>query len=179
MTGRLLKPSVQAGLLMLATATSLFAHDIHLSTAEAEYNLDTRKLEVSLVVFISDLELALVRQAGKEISLMKTSAAELDEEIQRYLLKNFAVTDASGNPLCLESVVREIDDTAATDSDPTVTFYFEVPMPDGLQGAVLFHSVFCDLFKDQMNLIHLRRGEQSTELRFTREKARGPLEFLK
>jgi hypothetical protein len=165
--------------MLLITSGSLEAHGLHQSSAEAEYNSTTRKLEISLTVFVSDLELALVRQVEREISLSKTPAAELDTQIQRYLSKTFVVSDASGKPATLQWVGREIDVSTKASGDPTVTLYFEMPLPDGLQGTTLRHGVFCDLFKDQSNLLHLRSGAQSTELRFTHDEAKRSLVFAK
>jgi len=159
--------------LMLMFAVNASAHDVHRSTAEAEYNAATAKLEVSLTVFVSDLELALVRQTEREMSLAKTPAAELDMQIQRYLGRTFTVTDSAGKPAPLHWVGRKIDPATEASGDPELTLFFEVPLPDGFKGASLRHAVLCDCYADQINLVHLRSEGRSAELRFTRgsEKA--------
>ena len=50
-------------ILLLWVTAEVQAHSLHQSTAEAEWNAETKKLEVSLTVFVNDLELALMRQA--------------------------------------------------------------------------------------------------------------------
>ena len=80
----------------LLAVTCLQAHSVHVSTAEAEYNAKTKKLEVSLTVFVSDLELALIRQSEREMRMDKTPAAEFDAQVVAYLKKTFVVTDAAG-----------------------------------------------------------------------------------
>lgn len=156
---------------MLVFATSaLQAHSLHQSTAEAEYNPKTKKLEVSLTVFINDLETALVRQIEREMRLDKTPAAEFDAQIQAYLAKTFVVTDAAGKTAKIEWVGRQIDAETKKSGDPTVTLFFEVAMPGGLVGAKLRHAVFCEMFKDQANLLQARVGRDKTEVRFTRDE---------
>lgn len=145
------------------------AHSVHTSTAEAEYNAETKRLEVSLTVFVSDLELALVRQSEREMKIDKTPAAEFDAQILAYLVKSFVVTDAAGKVAKVEWVGREMEKESEKSGDPAVVLFFEVEMPEGVRGAMVRDAVLLDVFKDQVNLIEVRDGEQKVELRFTHE----------
>lgn len=155
--------------LLFAFATSLHAHSLHQSTAEAEYNPTTKKLEVSLTVFINDLETALVRQSERAMRIDKTPAAEFDAQIQAYLAKTFVVTDAAGKAAKIEWVGRKLESESATSGDPAVTLFFEIAMPSGMKDTSLKHTVFLDLFKDQANLFYLRSGATKAGLRFIRD----------
>jgi hypothetical protein len=157
-------------MLLLLPAFCIHAHDVHQTRAEAEYNADTQRLEVSLTVFVDDLELALIRQAERAISLSSSPAPEVDSRIQRYLTTNFVVTDGGGKPAALHWVGRQFDADTIASAEPEVTLFFEVSLPEGLDGCSLRHVMFCDRFKDQSNLLHLRSGVQSTELRFSRDE---------
>ncbi|MFN0077881.1 MAG: DUF6702 family protein [Prosthecobacter sp.] len=156
---------------LMFAVTSLHAHSIHQSTAEAEYNPTTKKLEVSLTVFINDLETALIRQSEREMRLDKTPAAEFDAQILAYLVKTFVVTDAAGKAGKIEWVGRQIDEESKKSGDPAVTLFFEIALPEGLADKTLQHRFFGDLFKDQTNLLHLRSAVGTAELRFTRDDA--------
>lgn len=153
-------------LCLLPLFSPLHAHDLHQSTAEAEYNPKTQKLEVSLTAFISDLELALIRHTERLISFDKTPAAELDAAIQSYLAKTFVVTDAAGKVVTLEWIGRELDAATAKSGDPGVTLFIEVPL-QGAGGLVLQNGVLHDLFKDQTNLLHLQGLGRKAELKFS------------
>ena len=155
----------------LLAAASLHAHSLHQSTAEAEYNPKTKKLEVSLTVFISDLELALVRQCEREMLIDKTPTTEFDTQIQAYLAKTFVVTDAAGKPAKIEWMGRELDADSVKSNEPEVTLFFEIALPNGLAGKTLQHTVFGDLFKDQTHLLHLRSNACKAALRFTGDDA--------
>lgn len=146
-------------------ASCLHAHSLHQSTAEAEYNPTTKKLEVSLTVFINDLETALVRQSEREMRLNQTPAAEFDAQIQAYLAKTFVVTDAAGKTAKIEWVGRQTDEETKKSGDPTVTLFFEIALPGGLTNAKLRHAVFCEMFQDQVNLILVRENEKKVEFR--------------
>lgn len=164
-------------ILLCMMASGVHAHSLHQSTAEAEYNSTTKKLEVSLTVFINDLELALIRQTEREMRLDKTPATQLDAEIQTYLAKTFIVTDAAGNVSMIEWVGRKLDVTRTKSGDPAVTLFFEIALPDGLPHTALRHVLFHDLFKDQINLLHLRNGSRKVQLSFTRTEASKKLVF--
>lgn len=152
---------------MFLMASGLQAHPLHQSTAEAEYNAKTKKLEVSLTVFINDLELALIRHSERLMSLEKTPVEDFDAQVQSYLAKTFVVTDATGKASKIEWVGREVDAGVAKSGDPTVTLFFAVPLSGGVAEAILHHAVLCDLFKDQANLLHLRDGLRKAELQFS------------
>jgi len=161
----------------LCLVTCAHAHSLHQSTAEAEYNPTTKKLEVSLTVFINDLETALIRQSEREMRLDKTPAADFDTQIQAYLAKTFVVTDAAGKAAKIEWVGRELNADSVKSDDPEVTLFFEIALPDGLKGKSLQHTIFHDLFKDQINLLHLRSNPGKAELRFTKDETSKKLVF--
>jgi hypothetical protein len=152
----------------LCLVTCAHAHSLHQSTAEAEYNPTAKKLEVSLTVFINDLETALVRQSERDIRLDKTPAAEFDAQIQAYLAKTFVVTDAAGKAAKIEWVGREVDAVSAKSGEPLVTLYFEITLPE---AAKLRNSVLCDIFKDQTNLLLVTSGATKVEMLFSRDDA--------
>ena len=147
------------------------AHTLHQSTAEGEYNSKTKKLEVSLTVFIDDLELALIRQSEKWISFEKTAAAELDAQIQTYLNKNFQLMNAKGGSSKLTWVGRKVDAASEQKEDPEVTLFFELDLPEGFSGITLRYAILQDLFKDQINLLHLRGKAKPSEFLFTHDEA--------
>lgn len=159
---------IKEAFIALCVATCACAHSLHQSTAEAEYDAQTKKLEVSLTVFINDLELALIRHSERLMSLEKTPAAEFDAQIQCYLAKTFVIKDKAGKVVTLEWVGRSPDADSVKTGDPAVTLFFEVLLPHGLGDSTLQHAVFCDLYEDQINLLQLRSGDDKVEMSFKR-----------
>lgn len=162
--------SLIAALAVVLLVPCLHAHSVHHSTAEAEYNPAMKQLEVSLTVFIDDLETALVRQSEREMRLDKTPAAEFDAQIQAYLAKTFVVTDAAGKTAKIEWVGRQIDKETQKSGDPTMTLFFEFSLPGGLAGTSLRLTVFNDLFNDQIHVVSLRSGTGQRGLRFSHDQ---------
>jgi len=138
------------------------AHSVHESNGEMEWNAATRKLEVSLTVFVNDLELALIRQTQKELRFEKTPADVLDTQIRHYLERTFVVTTAGGQKAALSWVGRELDADTQKSDEPTVTLFFEVSLPGGLPGSTLRLTLFSELFADQLHLMLFRHGGQKS-----------------
>ncbi len=156
-------------MVLVSLAPQLQAHPVHQSTAEVEYNLETKRLEVALTVDLNDLELALTRQCDQALSLAKTSAEEFDAQTQIYLARNFEVTDGAGKVAKLAWVGRESVAGTAKSADPAVRLFFEVPLAGGITDVRLQHSLFNGLFKDQTNLVQFRHANTNLEFRFVRE----------
>lgn len=158
---------------VLLLASSLRAHSVHQSTAEMEFNAATKRLEVSLTVFVNDLELALIRESERRMFIDTTPAAEFDAQLVKYLTKTFVVTRADGTAAEMTWVGRERDAGSAKSDDPAVTLFFEIALPDGLEGASLHNTVFDALFPDETNFVLLRAGAVKQQFQFKRgDKAR-------
>lgn len=162
---RVRRVAVAALLVMVSAAT---AHDLHQSTGGAEYNPDTKRLEVSLTFFADDLELALIRFSERMISLREAETEKADAVIQAYLNQTFVLTEADGAKAAFSWVGRELEKAGSPLGEERVTLYFELSLPSGLQGHTLTHSALHSCFEDQMNLLSLKVAGMKMELRFTK-----------
>jgi hypothetical protein len=155
----------------------LHAHDLHTSTAEAEFNSKTQTLEVSLTVFVDDLELALMRQSERLMSIEKTPAAVFDEQVMIYLAKHLVLKNpAAGRKAEIRWVGRQIDDETKKSDALSVTLFFEFSLLEGSKGVSLQNSVLQDLFKDQLNLLSLRNGHEKVQMQFKSGEDPKPLD---
>ncbi len=99
-------------LLWLIPLGSLRAHPFHISTAEVDYNAETRRLEVGLKLHAVDTERALTRLAGRKVNVEKNGV--VTKLLTRYLAENFYIT---GKTNLVEIAGRDAGDTAGTASD--------------------------------------------------------------
>lgn len=168
MMNRILRCALAA---LLWQAGAARAHDLHQSTGEAEYNPETKRLEVSLTFFASDLELALIRFSERMISLRDPIPDKADAVIQSYLKDHFVITGADGSSAAFSWVGRELEHAGSPLGDERVTLYFELALTSGLQGLELKHSALHSCFDDQMNLLSVKAGTRKMELSFTKNQA--------
>ena len=142
---------------VLLTAAPALAHPDHLTVAGAEWNPETRSLEVSLRVFTEDLD-AAVKRAAKQSTRRFPDSPDLadlpDDEraIARYALANFRCFDKSGAAVRATWVGQEF----AVD---TTWLYFEFAMPKGAAGVECEQRFFLELHDDQTQIINVRHAE--------------------
>lgn len=152
-----------AALLACACALSwpggVAAHKYYTSLARAEYNEESKTVEVALRVFADDLELALTRRSGRKIHLDKTE--ETAALTFAYLRETFEVSGRDGRKVELRWVGMETQGDVAW-------LYFEAPFPEGLSGGALRDRVLLELFRTQVNIVTLKYGGAKLDLVFRR-----------
>jgi len=156
----------------LAAAPPLAAHAIHTSVAEADYNAATRRLEVSLRVFIDDFEAALSVHARRRLALATTPPAEFDAATREYLAATFTVRTPDGQPAPLVWVGREV-----RDAENELWFHFEVPLPGGIEGCRVHHRALGEQFPTQINSVRVRDGERRVTLVFLARQTEKTVRF--
>ncbi len=102
-------------------------HPFHVSTAEVEFNVETKRLEVALKCQTTDLERALRLMAGKKIDI--ENDPKVDELLIRYVTENFYLAVAP--PIVKSEAVKSISEIA--------------PSRDLASQAVPSHSISCPL----------------------------------
>jgi hypothetical protein len=133
------------------------AHKFHTSFAEADYNSETKSLEITLRTFPDDLENAIRKRGGERVSPDDKKA--FGARVFAYLQETFQVKTAKGGAAKLSWVGMD----AGVDS---AWLYFEAALPEGVEGAQLRQQFLCDLYDDQINLVNVKSGAKKVELRF-------------
>ncbi|NND06744.1 MAG: hypothetical protein HKN87_10220 [Saprospiraceae bacterium] len=135
-------------LLGLLCHTALPLHDFHMSKTEVNYNDSSHSLEVSVHVFIDDLESAIL-QSGVDSLFLATSKEHqhADLHISEYLRTHFSV-DVNGKSIPLVFLGKE-------ESPDLLAFWcylegVDVPFPTLVS---LSNDVLTEVFDDQQNMV--------------------------
>jgi len=144
--------------MVVLTGSVAHAHPFHVSVAEVEHNRETRRLEISLRVHPADLEKAISRRARRRIDLERSEG--LDELIAAYLRERIVVRPAKGAPGELVWVGKEVDVKHAW-------LYFEIRVPDGVDGLRVSSRVFFELHREQSNLVTFKDAGRRASLRLS------------
>ncbi len=132
-------------------------HTFHTSLMQLEYNSQQQSLEVSIQVFVHDLENILSRRSGKSIRLDKTpEAAQLT---LAYLNDAVNLKNREGQTKNFTWVGMEPEADA-------VWLYVETKMPEGLEGAQVRDRLFFEQLDDQVNLVHVKYEGKKVDLVF-------------
>jgi hypothetical protein len=149
------------------------AHPFHVSIAEAEWNAESKRLEVAMRVAPEDLEAALTNRAETKVRLEETE--DVDKQITDYLNDHFTLRkpeteDEEAKPLELHWIGKEVTTKSAW-------LYFEIDAPDGVAGLELTNRVFVNEEETQINTVVIREGKQKTTLRFDKERTAEVVRF--
>ncbi len=143
------------------------AHTFHTSLMSMEYNRQEQLLEISVQVFTHDLESILTRRQRRSVRLDKTpDAAALTFA---YLQEAVNLKNAAGETKPLTWVGMEA-------KAKSTMLYFEIKLPEGLDGAQLRNRLFFDLLDDQVNISHLKDAGKKHTLVFKPGDAFKPLQ---
>lgn len=123
-------------------------HDFHLSRTRIEYSDKQQEWQISLHVFIDDLELALENKGAPDLQLGTLSESEeADAYIQKYL-NQFLQLEAADERLALEWLGKE------TSEDLTAFhLYLYVKEDQPNQPMKIRNRILMDLYDDQQNMI--------------------------
>ncbi len=145
-------PLLSAPLLAACCALGMgAAHPQHVTLAEAEWNPDSRSLEVALRITPAQLEEVVERHAGRSVDL---DAAGADAAVEAWLRTAFVVTPPDPTP---GDDLLASDDRPASDDTPAAPVrlkyvgkevgismawvYFEAPLPTGWEGVTIVDRV--------------------------------------
>ena len=93
-------------------------HAFHVSVCEVYHNSNTHSLEISIKIFIDDLELAIQNQGNADFTLVSFNKKNVsDTPLKKYITDRFKIK-INSNPIELNLVGYEINDDA-------VLCYFE------------------------------------------------------
>lgn len=131
------------------------AHRYHTSLTRMDYNAEDKNVEITIQLFIHDLEKALERFAKKRIDVGKS--ADIDKIIEKYLSENFVLKNKKGENLKLKWVGKELNvDTALV--------YLETASEESIEGYNLQNSIFFESFAEQTNLLIARFENKKVDL---------------
>jgi len=155
--------------LFMVSSFSL-VHKFYVSVAQVEYNRDQESLQIILRVFIDDLEELLRQRYDQTIVLDQESKSTKDNKyIAAYLNQkiNIEVNDQEKKFLFLG---KEYE-------DDLLICYLEIENVPRLDSIVITNQILMDVFEEQQNIVHVKKGETRKSLILEKGKAMGVLNF--
>ena len=188
----LLRPSFQLTLLLLATSIipnpladaliepAVASHPFHVTTAEARWNQESGRLEISVRCHPIDLENALRKMTGKQVDLDKTP--EVDSLITEYLNQNFILRDPAKKAKEVADLkVKQPVEEAKVEAQPGraklhwvgkeidakwAWLYFELEPESGAGDLTLTDTLLMEVLEDQTNTVLVLQGTKRKSLLF-------------
>jgi len=133
------------------------AHQFHVSKCSIEYSAKDKALQITMQVFIDDLEAALEEQGAKDLFLGTEKESEkADEYIQKYLEQKFNLT-INQKEKAATYLGKEISEDLSA-----LWFYLEVPKVKSIKEMTIFNAILMDIYDDQKNIINVKGPNKKT-----------------
>ncbi|MCG8307784.1 MAG: hypothetical protein MI975_10380 [Cytophagales bacterium] len=145
-------------------------HPFHVSVCEVYYNENSHSLEISMKIFVDDLELS-IRQGGHEtFKLVDVEDPKLvgKEPIETYLKNNFQIK-VNGKTTPLDFLGLEFDDDA-------LLCYLEGKKIKKIETIEINNSIITEVYLDQINLTHFQYKGEMKSLKATWNKTTGRID---
>ena len=125
-------------------------HDFHVSKCLVEYNEEEKALQISMHIFIDDLEEGLRRQgAGKLFICTDREAKDAENYLRKYLEQHF-ILRLNGEPKTYDFLGKEISDDLAA-----VWCYMEIPDVEYLKELTVTNTILLEVYDDQTNIVSI------------------------
>jgi len=144
---------------LLLTLLLVPAHDFHLSKALVEYDSRDQALQVTLHIFLDDLELALQQRGAEEALFLCTEKEHpgANEYLERYLSQAFRLW-VDGRPVEPAYLGKEISDDLMA-----AWCYLEVRDLERPGQLTIDNQILMQVYDDQKNIISIRTDGQPVD----------------
>ena len=148
-------------------------HDYHLSKCLIEYSVPDQAIQVSLQIFLDDLEEALRREGHDKLALCTPKeAADADTYFEQYLNKHF-ILKIDGESRTYNYLGKEISEDLLS-----LWCYLEIEGVSQIRSLGVTNDILMETYDDQQNIVQVKgprnqggmwlfkKGESSDEVRF-------------
>ncbi|HYG37979.1 MAG TPA: DUF6702 family protein [Cytophagales bacterium] len=142
-------------------------HPFHVSVCEIEFNEKEKRAEVTIKIFLDDMENGLRKMTNEKIDIVKIAGRERDSLVGAYLNQHFFLkidqTNSKGKFLG-----SEIEKDA-------LWCYYELDGVKKFSQIMIRNTILYEIFDDQVNLINV---SLHGEIKSARLNASNPSEII-
>jgi len=149
---------ISACWLFLTVFWAVPAHDFHVSKAQVDIETTSREVQITLHIFLDDLEDALAKRGHEKLFLCtEKEKASAEEHLLVYLKDQFELR-AGGLDLKFDLIGKEMSDDLTA-----VWCYLLVSQTPDIKQVFVRNEILMDLYDDQKNLINVRLNGDSKD----------------
>ncbi len=149
----------------------LMVHPIHVSITEISYNTQARALQITVRLFIDDLETAVRQQTRQpELDLLAPAAGTTtDKLVAAYLQERFTVT--------LDGKRQSWNYLGHEKEGPALIAYIEIEKARKFKSIEVLNGCMHEIYDDQNNIVNVNYQQTVKSLRLTADQPSGKLLF--
>lgn len=157
-------------LLLLPLFSFTAAHKYYVSLTQVDYNQKSKSLQITMNVFIDDMELALNDIHKKHFNLYTSKElADTDAYFQEYLEKHFRLK-VNGNTSKYSYIGHKYE-------GDVVFFYVEIEKVTAVKSIEVENTVLFEHFQEQKNLVKFKVNGKFDSALLTLENRKEVLKF--
>lgn len=158
---------------IMNAAPVIDAHEFHLSKSTINYNTEEESIQITMNMFIDDLELALYPTAGDTLRICTRKEKEdAEASIHSYIIEHFII-EINGKKITPKFLGKEPSDDLAA-----VWCYLEVIGVPSFSEISVTNNIMTELFDDQKNMTNIQLDKKRIEdILFTPEKTSENIEM--
>jgi hypothetical protein len=142
--------------IFLAVASSLSMHEFHLSKTEVNYKSDQKALQVSVHLFIDDLEEGIKSFDDEKLYLFENNESIKSDSLINFYIQKYLKITLDGSVVELEYLGKEVSDDLAG-----VWSYLELENVEPFEAISISNSLLTSTFDDQKNIINVKMNSKS------------------
>lgn len=143
------------------------AHEFHVSTTNVEYTPDREQVQITMHIFIDDLELALTAAGAPKLYIgTPDEMQQTSQHLSRYLEKNFRLT---WNQLYLPTGMLGYE---VSEDMQALYIYLSGNTKQPMQQIQVENTVLTEIYDDQKNIVKVRseQGKKRTTFLLSRDR---------
>jgi hypothetical protein len=158
---------------LMTVSPVIDAHEFHLSKSTINYNTKDQSLQITMNMFIDDLELALQPTAGDTLRICtQKEKADAESSIHKYILEHLKI-EINGQLMIPEFLGKEQSDDLAA-----VWCYLEVKGIPIFSEMLVTNNIMIELYDDQKNMTNIQLDKERVEdILFTSKKTLKEIEM--
>ena len=161
--------------LLCLLAEGVQAHPLRLSVSQIEYLSDTAQMTVSLRLFLTDVNEALVFDPDNdELRLGREDEMPNAEALLIAYLNEFFFLKVNEDEV---PILVKSKDIGGAGQDTVLELLIEHSVTPPLRSLEIKNAVFTDLFFDQTNVVYIHRDDMSRSLMLNKKTPTASLVF--
>lgn len=157
-------------LLIFIPLLAFSVHKYYISLCEIEYVEEQKSIQITLGMFIDDLEVTLNKSNDTILNLATTDEVKnIDKYYKSYLNKHFKII--VNNKLQIYNYIgKEYD-------GDLIRFYLEITNIKSINSIEVINNCLFEAFEDQENIIKIRANNINKTFYLNRKNDKGLLKF--
>ncbi len=154
------------------TSSFTAVHKFYVSVTQVEYNNEKNSLQVITSIFIDDIEDLIHERYDASVILgVDKEDPHVNKYLETYLRKKLTFV-VNQKEVSFTYLGKEYE-------DDLIICYLEIENITSLETIKITNQVLMDLFEEQQNIVHVKKGNKRKSLILEKEREIGMLKFGK